>query len=111
MCGALYQRVIRAGRVVACAALMSGCTAAIHNDPVNRPLAANPSQVEAALTPNGPDNYEDMVVALSFSGGGTRAAAFSYGVLQGFDQTRVLSRSGPVSLLDRLDFLSGVSGG
>ena len=40
-----------------------------------------------------------------------RAAAFSYGVLTGFDETRVPSRSGPVSLLDRLDFLSGVSGG
>jgi len=119
MCGALYQRAIRAGRVIGCAALtvgllavlLAGCTSAIHNDPVNRPLAANPSQVEAALTPDAPDNYEDMVVALSFSGGGSRAAAFSYGVLTGFDQTRVPSRSGPVSLLDRLDFLSGVSGG
>ena len=40
-----------------------------------------------------------------------RAAAFSYGVLTGFDQTRVPTRTGPVSLLDRLDFLSGVSGG
>jgi len=111
MCGALYQRAIRAGRVVACAALVAGCTAAIHNDPVNRPLTANPAQIETALAPNAPDNYEDMVVALSFSGGGSRAAAFSYGVLTGFDQTRVPSRSGPVSLLDRLDFLSGVSGG
>ena len=111
MCGALYQRAIRAGRVVACAALLSGCTSAIHNDPVNLPLTANPSQLEAALSPNAPDNYEDMVVALSFSGGGSRAAAFSYGVLEGFDQTRVPARSGPVSLLDRLDFLSGVSGG
>ncbi|HTZ00803.1 MAG TPA: patatin-like phospholipase family protein [Xanthobacteraceae bacterium] len=111
MCGALYKRAIRAGRVIACAALVAGCTAAIHNDPVNAPLTANPAQVETALSPNVPDNYEDMVVALSFSGGGTRAAAFSYGVLEGFDQTRVPARPGPVSLLDRLDFLSGVSGG
>ena len=111
MCGALFQRAIRAGRVIACAALMAGCTSAIHNDPINLPLTANPAQVEAALTPNVPDNYDDMVVALSFSGGGTRAAAFSYGVLTGFDQTRVPTRTGSVSLLDRLDFLSGVSGG
>src|SRR5262249_58132915 len=55
--------------------------------------------------------YDDMVVALSFSGGGMRAAAFSYGVLEGFDQIRVQTRSGAVTLLDRLDFLSGVSGG
>ena len=111
MCGALFQRAIRAGRVIACAALVAGCTQAIHNDPINQPLSANPAQVEAALTPDVPDNYDDMVVALSFSGGGMRAAAFSYGVLTGFDQTRVPTRTGAVSLLDRLDFLSGVSGG
>jgi NTE family protein len=111
MCGALFQRAIRVGRVIICAALLAGCTSAIHNDPINQRLTANPAQVEAALTPNVPDNYDDMVVALSFSGGGTRAAAFSYGVLSGFDQTRVPTRTGSVSLLDRLDFLSGVSGG
>ena len=74
-------------------------------------MTADPRQVEAQLDSDVPTNYDDMVVALSFSGGGTRAAAFSYGVLQGFEQTRVPTRSGPVSLLDRLDFLSGVSGG
>lgn len=111
MVGALYQRAIRAGCVIACAALLAGCTAVIHNDPVNQPLTANPAQVDAALTPTIPDNYDDTVVALSFSGGGTRAAAYSFGVLTAFDQTRVPTRSGPVSLLDRLDFLSGVSGG
>ena len=111
MCGVLFQRAIRAGRVIACAALVAGCTQTIHNDPINQPLTANPAQVEAALTPSVPDNYDDTVVALSFSGGGMRAAAFSYGVLTGFDQTRVPTRAGPVSLLDRLDFLSGVSGG
>ena len=111
MCGALFQRTIRTGRIIACAAMKAGCTSAIHNDPINLPLTANPAQVEAALTPNVPDNYDDMVVALSFSGGGMRAAAFSYGVLSGVDQTRVPTRTGSVALLDRLDFLSGVSGG
>ena len=81
------------------------------NNPINTPMTADPRQVEAQLSSDVPTNYDDMVVALSFSGGGTRAAAFSYGVLQGFEQTRVPTRSGPVSLLDRLDFLSGVSGG
>ncbi len=111
MCGALFQRAIRVGCVIACAALVAGCTQTIRNDPINQPLTANPAQVESALTPSVPDNYDDTVVALSFSGGGMRAAAYSYGVLIAFDQTRVPTRSGPVSLLDRLDFLSGVSGG
>jgi hypothetical protein len=111
MCGAWFQRAIRAGRVFACAALVVGCTQTIRNDPINQQLTTNPAQVEAQLQPDVETNYDDMVVALSFSGGGMRAAAFSYGVLQGFNETEVRSRTGPVSLLDRLDFLSGVSGG
>jgi len=111
MVGCWVQRAIRAGRVIACAALVAGCTSTIRNDPINQRLSANPQQVEAELRPDVPTNYEDMVVGLSFSGGGMRAAAFSYGVLTGFDETRVPTRTGAVSLLDRLDFLSGVSGG
>src|SRR6202049_3675805 len=111
MMGCWVQRAIRAGRVIACAALVVGCTQVIHNEPINQPLTANARQVEADLRPDVPTNYDEMVVALSFSGGGMRAAAFSYGVLTGFDETRVPPRTGPVSLLDRLYFLSGVSGG
>jgi NTE family protein len=111
MFGAWLQGAIRAGRVFASAALLTACASAIQNDPVNQRLAANPREVEAELATGVETNYDDMVVALSFSGGGMRAAAFSYGVLEGFDQTRVPTRTGAASLLDRLDFLSGVSGG
>src|SRR5271170_4320232 len=111
MIGCWVQRAIGAGRVIAFAALVAGCTQIIHNDPVNQPLTANARQIEAELRPEVEPNYDDMIVALSFSGGGMRAAAFSYGVLTGFDETRVRTRTGSVSLLDRLDFLSGVSGG
>ena len=45
------------------------------------------------------------------SGGGTRAAAFSFGVLTEIDRTRLPGRLGSGSLLDRVDFVSGVSGG
>jgi NTE family protein len=105
------QRLVGAGRVIASAALVAACASAIQNDPVNQRLTASPREIEAELGATVETNYDDMVVALSFSGGGTRAAAFSYGVLEGFDQTRVPARSGTASLLDRLDFLSGVSGG
>src|SRR5689334_18482245 len=108
---AWLQGAFRAGRVIASAALLTACASAIQNDPVNQRLAANPREVEAELGTAVDTNYDDMVVALSFSGGGMRAAAFSYGVLEGFDQTRVPTRAGNASLLDRLDFLSGVSGG
>ena len=53
--------------------------------------------------------YDDTVVALSFSGGGTRAAAFSYGVLPPWRKRRIPGRS--TSLIDRVDFVTGVSGG
>jgi NTE family protein len=105
------QRGTRAGRIIASAALLAACASAIQNDPVNQRLTASPREVEAELGATVETNYDDMVVALSFSGGGMRAAAFSYGVLEGFEQTRVPARSGTASLLDRLDFLSGVSGG
>ena len=111
MFGAWWHGAIRAGRVIAGAALLTACASLIQNDPVNQRLSANPREVEAELAPGVETNYDDMVVALSFSGGGMRAAAFSYGVLEGFDQTRVPARAGAASLLDRLDFLSGVSGG
>ena len=106
------HRAVSAGRVFACAALLFGCAQAPSNDPINQPLTANnPRQIEAGLRPDVETNYDDMVIAMSFSGGGMRAAAFSYGVLTGMDETRVRSRTATVSLLDRLDFLSGVSGG
>jgi NTE family protein len=101
------QRVSRAGRIVACSALLVACTP-VHNDPINQPLlpgAAPSAELGRAVE----TYYDDTVVALSFSGGGTRAAAFSYGVLTAFDETPTPNRS--TSLLDRIDFVTGVSGG
>ena len=50
----------------------------------------------------------DTAVALSFSGGGLRAAAFSYGVLEGLrDQASAPGRT----LLDEVGFVTSVSGG
>jgi NTE family protein len=106
-----FQRLVRAGRVVACAALVVGCAQLIQNAPVNQPLAANARLIAAAPAPDVSTNYDDMVVALAFSGGGMRAAAFSYGVLTGFDETPVRTRTGTAPLLDHIDFISGVSGG
>ncbi len=110
MMGCEFQRLVRVGRMVVCTALVAGCTQ-IHNDPINQQLTANPAKVEAAVAPEVQTNPDDMVVALSFSGGGMRAAAFSYGVLTGFDETPVRMSTGMRPLLDHIDFISGVSGG
>jgi NTE family protein len=117
MVGCGFQRRVRVGRSVAFAALVVGCTQilgcaqTIHNDPVNARLTATPQQQAAELGVDARPSFDDTVVAVTFSGGGTRAAAFSYGVLQGFDETRVEYGGRAMSLLDQLDFVSGVSGG
>jgi NTE family protein len=54
---------------------------------------------------------EDLLVMLTFSGGGTRAAAFSYGVLEALRDTEVSINGRKKRLLDEVDWISGVSGG
>ena len=55
---------------------------------------------------------EDLFVILAFSGGGTRAAAFSYGVLEGLRSIRYQPAGGAErTLLDDVDVISSVSGG
>jgi NTE family protein len=99
-------RLLRLAGLALYAAILSGC-ATINDAPINLPLAS----AEAATFDTGsaiPTNGDDVLIGLAFSGGGSRAAAFSYGVLLGFDRT---STGGGVSLLDRVHYISGVSGG
>jgi len=58
-----------------------------------------------------PANDEQLLLMLTFSGGGTRAAAFSYGVLETLRDTTVTIRGRQRRLLDEVDWISGVSGG
>jgi NTE family protein len=53
----------------------------------------------------------DLLVMLGFSGGGTRAAAFSYGVLQELRHTTFEAEGKEIRLLDEVDSISSVSGG
>ena len=48
---------------------------------------------------------------LTFSGGGTRAAAFSYGVLEELRRTIVHTPSGTHAALTEIDLITGTSGG
>jgi NTE family protein len=96
------------GIAIGAAAWLGAC-ASVHNIPNNVPVSGN-----VAATPLGaevPTSEDDILVSLAFSGGGTRAAAFSFGVLKEIDNTRIRDRGKSVSLLDRVDFVSGVSGG
>jgi predicted acylesterase/phospholipase RssA len=88
--------------------MLAGC-ASVYNTPVNVPVTGGSVVDNLALGFQDPKALDDVLIGLSFSGGGTRAAAFSFGVLQELDRTPL--RGASSSMLDRVDFISGVSGG
>ena len=113
--GAYLTRLVTLLRTVAPAAALAvwltGCGSfGARDEPLNLPIEGRAEDAFAAGRTN-PTAADDVVVGLAFSGGGTRAAAFSLGVLQELDKTSVTSHTGSHSLLDRVAFVSGVSGG
>jgi predicted acylesterase/phospholipase RssA len=60
-----------------------------------------------------PDSTDDgsVVIAVSISGGGTRAAAFGYGVLRGIDAFASGRAAGSRTRIDDIRIISGTSGG
>jgi NTE family protein len=54
---------------------------------------------------------DDLLVVLAISGGGTRAAALGYGVLEELRRTEVMVNGVKRRLLDEVDVISAVSGG
>jgi predicted acylesterase/phospholipase RssA len=91
-------------------ALTAGCTTL----PVqNSPLLA-PSAVAGYRFLNiapGPKNSDSLLVILTFSGGGMRAASFAYGVLKKLRDTDIEWEGQHRRLLDEVDAISSVSGG
>jgi len=53
----------------------------------------------------------DVTLVMSFSGGGTRAAALAYGVLQALRETTATIDGKAQRLIDEIDLISSVSGG
>ena len=96
----------RAAAVLALATVaLFGC-ASIDNAPINRPSAL--PRLTSVNTVAGDDTLRSTIVGLAFSGGGTRAAAFSFGVLKGLAQ---IEAPGGGAMIDQVRFVSGVSGG
>lgn len=93
----------------AVALLLLGLAGCVARFPENPPLARwDPDR--PTLLP-APDRRDDLMVILAFSGGGTRAAAFAYGVLEALRDTVVSIGGVERRVLDEVDFVSGVSGG
>ncbi len=94
-------------RVALAAGLLSGCVA-IFNQPVNQ-FDGVSHQLLSSL-PDYPADNDTTMIALGFSGGGTRAAAFAYGILRELEATPIPGERDR-SMLSLVRFVSGVSGG
>jgi NTE family protein len=80
--------------------------------PVNQPLKqVDPQAGYRPKFTGSPGNSENLLLYLTFSGGGTRAAALSYGVLEELRKTEVVIDGRKRRLLDEVDGISSVSGG
>ncbi|MBS0320693.1 MAG: patatin-like phospholipase family protein [Proteobacteria bacterium] len=95
--------------LLAVVTLLAGCA----TRPVNPPLTeVHPdSGYRFEARQRTADDKENLVI-LAFSGGGTRAAAFSYGVLEYLRNTTIVGPKGNTGrLIDQVDVITGVSGG
>ena len=90
-------------------ASIAGCA----SRPINQPISHvdTESGYRASVRLPKLNNDPNTLFLLAFSGGGTRAAAFSYGVLEELRRTVVVAGGEHRTLLDEVDLIAGVSGG
>jgi len=88
--------------------LLAGC-ASMARYPDNPPL----ENFDTGSHPPGLDaqGSGDTLLILTFSGGGSRAAAMAYGVLEALAATRLAAGSEKHTMLEEIDMISAVSGG
>lgn len=87
-----------------------GCsTVPLRNEPLEHPCPDGGYRF--ANVPPGEHNSDSLLVVLTFSGGGTRAAALCYGVLEKLRDTEIVWEGQRRRLLDEVDAISSVSGG
>ena len=88
--------------------LLCGCAHYPDNPRLNEYNKAKGYRFDNLAAPADADRF---FIILTFSGGGTRAAALSYGVLETLRDTRFVWEGTERSLLDEVDVISSVSGG
>src|SRR6201997_638892 len=88
--------------------LLAGCATRQVNPPIAKYSPASLRQFQRQWHHG---DQQDLVI-LAFSGGGTRAAAFSYGVLETLRSIEIVTKTGrKTRLLDQVDVITGISGG
>jgi predicted acylesterase/phospholipase RssA len=99
------------------AALLATLTLGCAHWPANPPLARHDPRAGYRLarlpaqSPQAPQNTDSLFVVLAFSGGGTRAAALSQGLLDQLARTTITWKGETKSLLSEVDVISSISGG
>ena len=89
--------------------IFSGCAHyAIDDKPLAQWSPASNKEIGRMVAGN---RSSEVLVLVAFSGGGTRAASFAYGVLQELAETEVMTAKGSRTLLNEIDIISSVSGG
>jgi predicted acylesterase/phospholipase RssA len=90
--------------------LAAGCTTlSVQNSPLNT-YSEVAGYRFANIAPS-QKNSDSLLVVLTFSGGGTRAASFAFGVLEKLRDTDIVWEGQHRRLLDEVDVISSVSGG
>ena len=91
------------------AILLVACTA---HYPVNQSITTVAAVDNYSLeVESASERSKELLLVLSFSGGGTRAAGFSYGVLETLAGTEITIAGRKRRLIDEVDAISSVSGG
>ena len=104
---------MRVDRMIVCflaAVALAGCASRPINEPITQ-VDPKAGYRPYLLIPKRQNNDPSTLFVLSFSGGGTRAAAFSYGVLEELRRTEIVVDGKPRRLIDEVDVITGVSGG
>ena len=93
-----------------CATAFVGCDA---HPPINAPIASQDLTKGYRLqrVKADPDNPGDVLVILTLSGGGTRAAALAYGTMEALRDVKLKMGGRSRRLLDEVDVINAVSGG
>jgi NTE family protein len=117
----MEEMVMKAGRAIFMRAVclmlcllfmlaFAGCASRPINSPITQ-VDPNSGYRPHLLMSKRQNNDPQTFFALSFSGGGTRAAAFSYGVLEELRRTEIRINGQTRRLIDEVDLITGVSGG
>jgi NTE family protein len=89
---------------------LAGCASRPINEPITQ-FDPKSGYRPYLLIPKRQNNDPHTLFILAFSGGGTRAAAFSYGVLEELRRTDIVIDGQRRRLIDEVDIITGVSGG